>query len=328
MSPTSQEEYVAEATSGNGKKRKRLSQILWEEVEHQLERARGDLLVIFDCCYAGLLANDNPRAAPPKRIFEYLGATLHNKTALGPSDFSFTKALVHALRELATIPEGFTTSQLLATIREAPNFRDVDQEPVWSPRGKNPSLFRLKISPLLQGDGDQITHQISNDTTTIDEGAQVYLQLQLAFDKTPSKQTIRALSESFKNMVRNDAVPLKQVRWKGLSREYVKMDFKGAAIIKLIEVVSHSRRNGSLSLSPATDANGIATLSVPVGQYGPVSIRQNAPTDTVNLLVTQVLALGLTRQATYTLAVCGGLGVAFGAFASRTRLFSRMFSHE
>jgi hypothetical protein len=332
----------SDRTSGNAKKGKRLSRILWEGVEHQLERARADLLVIFDCCYAGLLANDDPRAPPPKRIFEYLGATLHNKIARGPSEFSFTMALVYALRELATEPEGFTTSQLLARIKKAPNFKDIDQEPVWSPRGKNPSLFRLKISPLEQADDDQITHQTSHDMASVDDGFQVYLQLQLAFDKTPTKQTIRSLSESFKNIVHNDDVPLRQVRWKGLSKEDIKMDFKGAAIIKLIEVVSRHRRLGSLSLSPAADANEVPKLSVPVvervqittmasaeaDQYGQVSIRPNAAADSVNLLITQVLALGLTRQATYALAVCGGLGVAFGAFAAKTRLFSKMLLHE
>ncbi|KIW68870.1 hypothetical protein PV04_04785 [Phialophora macrospora] len=251
---------------GNPKKGKRkISRILWEEVEHQLERARADLLVIFDCCYAGLLANDDPRAAPPRRIFEYLGATLHNKTAIGPGDWSFTKALVWALEQLAhDEPDGFTTSQLKAKIRKAPNFRDRDQEPVWSPRGKNPSLFRLKISPLEENSELSLSprdHRLSDAAPANEppeDNNQVYLQLQLAFDRVPSKGHISILAESLKDTVRYHDLPLKQDRWKGLSAEDVRMDFRRAALVKLIEVVSHNRRHGSVSISPAIIGDEIA----------------------------------------------------------------------
>ena len=252
---------ASNSSRGNGRKgtSKKLSRVLWEEVEHQLERAHADLLVIFDCCHAGLLANDDPRGPPPTRIFEFLGATLHNKKALGPGESSFTSALVWALEQLVHEPDGFTTSQLRAKVRKAPNFERSRQEPVWSPRGRNPSLFRLKICPLDQYpvlNSSPLDHRLS-DTVLVpeapEENNQIYLQLQLTFDNKPSKQHISALAEGLKNIVKYQDVPLKQVRWKGLSTEDAKMDFRGAVLVKLHEVISHNRRHSSMSLSPTIE---------------------------------------------------------------------------
>jgi hypothetical protein len=313
--------------------------------------------VIFDCCYAGLLANDEPRASP-KKIFEFLGATLHNKTAIGPGEWSFTKALVWALEQLIhDEPDGFTTSQLKAKLRKAPSFRDRDQEPVWSPRGKNPSLFRLKISPL---DGcselspSPLDHRLSDAVPapeSPEDNNQVYLQLQLTFDKAPSRRSISVLAESLKGIVKHDDVPLKQVRWKGLSAEDVKMDFKSAALVKLIEVVARNRKHGSRSISSATDGLELAVGSVLPQMPGTV-LSQTTTTTVVDsaaqqqiqlpssqagqpnlagietVVVSRTLPASPSGHRNYALAFLGGCVGVICVYAARTCFSSALIKYR
>jgi hypothetical protein len=231
--------------SGNTPKRQKLSRVLWTEVEHQLKRARADLLVIFDCCYAGHLANVRSR---PKRIFEYIGATQADKVAEGPGDYSFTKALIWALQELANEPDGFTPNELVCKIKTAPKFKTIKQEPVCSPRDKKSALRRLGILPL-----GIPASKISHPKINVEPGdareqppAQCYLRLQLAFGRAPNKQHLKKIADAFKEIIRESEVPLRDVCWKGTSDIDLKLGFPEAAMIKYLEVRSRSR-----SISPA-----------------------------------------------------------------------------
>lgn len=242
--------------------------------------------MIFDCCYAGLLATDDHRAPPPKKIFEFLGATLHNRTAVGPGPHSFTTALVWALRELVNEADGFTTSQLVAMIKKAPDFdfEGRGQEPTWSPRGKNPSLFRLKISPLDRpGESGALQLYQAPDTPDREDTNQIYLQLQLAYDRVPNRRHIKVLAASLKNTVHDSLVPMRQARWRGLTDENVKMGFKDAAWMKVNEVKRRRRKHSSTSKSPEAYTNTGLESSTSAQAMGNIQITTTTHVDSQTL---------------------------------------------
>ena len=225
--------------------------------------------MIFDCSYAGLLANDSNGTSPPKKIFEFLGATLHNKVARGPGPWSFTTALIWALKQLAQEPDGFTISQLTAGIKKAPNFREIEQEPTWSPRGSNPSPFRLTIAPLRNAPSEVQPFSHVNqswDATPADDQKKAYLQLELAFSKAPTRFQIMALAKGLKDIVHLHEVPIEQARWKGLTDANLKMDFREAAATMVLKEIQQRRQKpGSISTLPAAGIYGIpASIEPPL----------------------------------------------------------------
>jgi hypothetical protein len=101
---------------------------MWEESENTLHHAKGDVLVIFDCCDAGSLA----QLRSPSRAFEYIGACEKGKYTHGPGEKSFTSALTWALKELKEETH-FTTQALVSKIKEHKKFPG-KQNPVLFPR--------------------------------------------------------------------------------------------------------------------------------------------------------------------------------------------------
>lgn len=218
--------------SGNpNQRRERLSHIAWERAEHQLHDIGdgADLLLIFDCCFAGVLSKKTGsiRTAFSNRIFEFLGSTQENDTAVGPGAESFTTALTWALRNLSSEPEGFTTHKLWLEIQRAPAFSKIGQVPVWSERGKS-SLHKLKIKPL------PVNEQVENDETSGElaehqKTVKFYLHLQVLWTQCPNEDDVDHLTDSLRDLVKVKDLPIKQVFWRGLSNEDLKMGFDDVA---------------------------------------------------------------------------------------------------
>jgi hypothetical protein len=99
---------------------------MWEASEKTLHHAKGDVLVIFDCCDAGALA----QLRSSSRAFEYIGACQGGSYTWPPGKHSFTSAMTWALKELSS-KEHFTTDLLVAKIREHE----------WFPPSQKPILF-------------------------------------------------------------------------------------------------------------------------------------------------------------------------------------------
>ncbi|KAK4943910.1 hypothetical protein LTR10_016626 [Elasticomyces elasticus] len=229
------------------------SRILWEDVEPHLLAADADLLVIFDCCFAGALVYD-ARAGHSDRIFEYIGATVRDKTAVGPGETSFTNALIWALKQLSERVGGFTANTLVSKIRDAPYFCETTQEPIWSPRGKVESRYKLNILPLTAQ--EFIPENQRSDVQRREDGKTVFLDLQLCFDKCPGEGDILGLTSAMKNMILRGEVPLRQVRWRGLYDVDIKPDFREVAW-KFVQQAKrrneHKRTpSGGVLMSPAT----------------------------------------------------------------------------
>lgn len=79
----------------------------------------------------------------------------------------------------------------------------------------------------------------------------MFLHLSFAFDKPLTKKHISVLCHSLKDVVKRDDLPLKQVRWKGLSDEDVRPRFSD--IVKKVLTQSHRRRLSSLASPPGPD---------------------------------------------------------------------------
>ncbi|KAF2236188.1 hypothetical protein EV356DRAFT_565642 [Viridothelium virens] len=112
---------VGQTTQEQKPKEKFRNTIMWDEAEKNIANAEADVLLIFDCCHAGLLG----RSHATKR-FESLAACTAEMTTRPPGDDSFTTALCWALEKLQKLHSQersfFTTSELRRTIMEHQNF--------------------------------------------------------------------------------------------------------------------------------------------------------------------------------------------------------------
>jgi hypothetical protein len=97
-----------------------------------VEHVEGDILTIFDACYASNL-HGTEILSPDPRMFEMLMATGFDKMTAPPGRRSFTAALVHSLRALLKQygENPFTTRHLCETINLSPHRRKSPSH-VWS----------------------------------------------------------------------------------------------------------------------------------------------------------------------------------------------------
>ena len=99
--------------------------INWTDVEPILGNAESDVVVIFDCCHAGLLCR--PAYRGPRRSFYYVAACDADQQTYSSGDKSFTSAMIWALKKLAHTP-GFTVTRLVETLMQHKPFPREKQE--------------------------------------------------------------------------------------------------------------------------------------------------------------------------------------------------------
>ncbi|KAF2231424.1 hypothetical protein EV356DRAFT_535543 [Viridothelium virens] len=105
------------------------SSVMWTEAEKSIIGSEADVLLIFDCCHAGLIGR---RSGDPNRFETLAACTADSKTHI-PGDSSFTTALIWALEKLYSEKKFFTSSDLRATIMDHPHFPK-NQYPQWDQR--------------------------------------------------------------------------------------------------------------------------------------------------------------------------------------------------
>ncbi|KAI9662501.1 MAG: Phosphatidylinositol-4-phosphate 5-kinase [Bathelium mastoideum] len=101
-------------------RQKNRNSVMWNEAEKSIVGSEADVLLIFDCCYAGLIGRSNDL-----NRFETLAACTADSRTHIPGDSSFTAALIWALEKLRSEKQFFTSSQLRATIVEHQHFPKV-----------------------------------------------------------------------------------------------------------------------------------------------------------------------------------------------------------
>jgi hypothetical protein len=200
--------------------------IVWNYTEANLQDTYADVLVIFDCCYAGDLgrAGRSTRSVflvnqfcmqlsnfgRIFRSFEYLAATSASSTTPSPGDRSFTSALIWALKEFAEeeTPRKFTTTELVNKIREGPFFPP-NQVPTLMARDPH-SVQRIVLAPLPSGE---------KTGPTIDESPRTVpacLELRFFFDKEPQERELEDLALALKKLINRGTGSLYKVYFGGL----------------------------------------------------------------------------------------------------------------
>lgn len=144
--------------------------MVWNSAEVIIKETKGEVLVIFDCCYAGDLEL-GVRAPLPRRAFEFLAATSAKSTTRKPGPRSFTSALIHSMKDLAK-SGSFSTQELVSRIKYAPNFPK-DQ---WPRLSKNEASQRNIMLPVLtqenvKGTGDPLQQIVSDSQPLWETGS-------------------------------------------------------------------------------------------------------------------------------------------------------------
>lgn len=99
----------------------------WTEVENTLGKAKADVLVILDCCYAGVLSRAQPSTHGTRKKFQYIAACQAGQRTKSAGSDSFTTAFIWALNELANEP-GFSTRQLVRTLTACEDFQHEEEQ--------------------------------------------------------------------------------------------------------------------------------------------------------------------------------------------------------
>jgi hypothetical protein len=191
-----------------------LNEIIWNHAESNLGDTKADVLMIFDCCYAG----DLGRARLPNSLLrssEFIEATTAGTLTKIPGKSSFTSALIWALKKLANERIIFTTSELVREICNAPDFPKT-QVPILAERNAA-SLSRIVLS-RLSSEGDRgIPLQAGRSSDHHDSAKNThYLQLNFCYDDRPADREIKHIAHGLVYLIKSQRVTTRCVLWGGL----------------------------------------------------------------------------------------------------------------
>ena len=184
----------------------------WNTAEQQLmDNVQGDVLVIFDCCYASDLQRSLRFG---NKAFEMLAASNRNKTTPGPGPQSFTSSLTESLRELLKERKGnhFTTYDLLSKISPK---RPVGLEPALHNRrfhidGALESRH-ISFAPLKS----QVKTQPKDFFRRYPNASNLTLTFELGHRLLEDKQLER-LGRNLPGVFKEAKIPLRRVHWRGI----------------------------------------------------------------------------------------------------------------
>jgi hypothetical protein len=212
--------------------------ILWHEAENIVTKTRADILLIFDCCFAGNLISDG-RSPYPNRNFEFLAATGHSTITPVPGPSSFTSALVWALEKLVASKVPFSTTELLNQIGNAAPHFPKKQYPILKER-YNSSDRRLMLAPIPK-EGDFVPTESKAPAEKQKEILKEALDLRFYFNKRPCEDQIKRLSKELKDLLDKGTIPASKVSWVGL---------RSKDIVKEAAMKWRSYRKPSVTLQP------------------------------------------------------------------------------
>lgn len=174
--------------------------INWTEVETSLSKARADVLVVLDCCYAGVLQpaiNRSTRSA--RRKFQYITACRADQVTTSAGKDSFSRAIIEAFESLAVKP-GFTTSELVRTLTGHEDFPRNDQEVLVFDSRFGPVDEDIWIAPSTK----QATNAASQESKRHREhGVPTadFLDLRFRFAKHATDSDVEATAEALKKLM-------------------------------------------------------------------------------------------------------------------------------
>ncbi|RFU34106.1 hypothetical protein B7463_g2217, partial [Scytalidium lignicola] len=188
--------------------------VVWHEAEYIIKSAEADVLVIFDCCFAGNLGNARDRGRM-SRNFEFLAACDSEAVTKKPGPTSFTSALIWSLEKLVKTRVRFTTTELVSEINNAPNF-PTDQKCHIVERDDEPCLHKLVLGPLPSPENEESEEYAPKNTQQ--KKINLYLDLRFFYEKAPGEDEIRRLSRSLRDLIANHEISTNHITWAGLKR--------------------------------------------------------------------------------------------------------------
>lgn len=179
-------------------------------MESALEDTTADVLVILDCCHAGLLCR--PAHRGPSRCFQYIVAcpeTGRTKTACAES---FTAALTWSLRQLADKP-GFHSSELLAHItKEAPHFPKTQYPQIYGGRFEACEEY-VYIAPTraIDPEGSSPVGKY-RDEQEMSEPTKAILDLRCYFDPPLNSFVVRNTARKLKGLMQRREIQCSRIK--------------------------------------------------------------------------------------------------------------------
>jgi hypothetical protein len=171
----------------------------WIEVEASPGKARADVLVILDCCYAGVLKSERQPIHSSRRKFQYIAACQADQLTTSAGKDSFSRAIIEAFESLAT-KAGFTTSELVRTLTVHKDFPRNDQEALVFDSRFGPVDEDVWIAPLTEQSAN-LASQESKRQRENDLPTAAFIDLRFHFAKHATDSDVEASAEALKKLI-------------------------------------------------------------------------------------------------------------------------------
>ena len=171
----------------------------WIAVEASLGKARAYVLVILDCCYAGILQSALQPIRRTRKRFQYIAACRVDQRTTSAGKDSFSRAIIEAFKRLAT-KQGFTTSELVQTLTAHEDFPRKEQEALVFDSRFGPVDEDIWIAPQTEQAANAISQeskrQRENDLPTA-----AFLDLRFCFAKHATDSDVEATAKALKKLI-------------------------------------------------------------------------------------------------------------------------------
>jgi hypothetical protein len=179
----------------------------WHDAEHILKIAKADVLLIFDCCYAGNLLPCNVHPHYPSKSFECIAACGRDKETSRPGETSFTTALIWSLKVLERDRKPFTTQELRTTIMKAPKFPAKQFVPLIQQDESRDQ--QLVIAPFTT-DSNTMSPKIAISSRASNEAS---LDLRFWYPNHPDEEEIKKLAHHLRKILEEESISASRIGW-------------------------------------------------------------------------------------------------------------------
>lgn len=229
----------------------------WRIAEEMLKDLDADVLLLFDCCFAGVLCGPMTRAPSPRpKNFDFLGACSASELTKGPGPRSFTRAMIESLKTLASEETGFPISVLQNEIINYKDFPKHKQTP--SSASRTNSAFKMLLSPLKKDD----FHTPPPDAAIEEEHLDYCVTLDLLFDHIPDSEQFEDFCNGFKHTGTYGQPAYKKIAWRSMHR-------RSRREILVRRAVETWRRRALTSTGEASTTGGSSSTGEPWSRRAP-----------------------------------------------------------
>ncbi|KAI9711845.1 MAG: hypothetical protein M1820_001990 [Bogoriella megaspora] len=317
--PHQRELLLAGKTSQKAQKQLRRNSVMWKQAEENIKESEADVLLIFDCCYAGLACRSNE----PKR-FEALAACTADAITKIPGKSSFTSALIWALKDLRkrSDKQFFPTSDLRRAIVNSPDFPK-DQYPDLAERV--PSMSHIVIAPLNRNnivENPDVPRETSSNSV---EASYIDLRFHCNDERLDDESFLK-LADALKSMRRNHDTPVHRIEFLGKDSIWTPRQQKAA--VNSVEVWKRFTKKRKLSNLDVTRPQDIDQ-----GLLSPLCAMLSPQTaTTVNVGADPEIELELRARADFTMdtpasLTCRSQFITFTFWSTDFSAFSSQTEH-